>query len=564
MNRATPFLLVVALLFAFASSPSLAQIKIALAGDSTVTDDAGWGLGFAKALGDQFEVFNNARSGRSSKSYYDEGWWKQILDWKPDYVLIQFGHNDQPGKGPERETDPATTYRANLIRYIDEARAIGATPILVTSIARRRWSEDNLAVPSSLVPWVEVAIAVGKEKDVPVIDLHERSIEFYLSLGRAGCELISLRGDNGRIDNTHFNVVGGEMFGPLVAWELRMRVPALSKIRGYIPPENRKAGEMPMIVPTPPELAAALAIPAEPPTPRGAKTITVSLDGTGDFKRIQDAVVAVEPNNADRTTIVIKPGVHYGPIVVPPSRQNVSFVGEGADKSIISYALNVTDPIGVGVPRNMAGTGVIILGDGFHASDLTFRNVSGDHGQAMALRLQADRCVLERVRMLGWQDTLRVNAKRQYIRDTYIEGRVDFIYGGSTVVFENCEIKSKLGGYITAASTPQENEFGYVFLNCRLTSDDGTPTFLGRPWRPFGAVAFIHCEMGSHIRPEGWDNWRNPENEKTARFAEFGSTGPGGDTSHRVKWATILTADEAAKYTAQNVLAGEDGWDPTR
>src|SRR5439155_356694 len=173
----------------------------------------------------------------------------------------------------------------------------------------------------------------------------------------------------------------------------------------------------------------------------------------------------------------------------------------------LTYALNVQDPIPATELPWANGTGVIVLGDGFRAEQVTFRNTSGDHGQAMALRLQADRAVLRDCRLLGWQDTFLAHSGRHYFRDCYIEGRVDFIYGAGTDVFDGCEIHSKHGGYVTAASTPQDHPFGFVFLRCRLTTDDDTPTYLGRPWRPYASVTFIDCEMGPHIRPEGWHNW---------------------------------------------------------
>jgi pectinesterase len=195
---------------------------------------------------------------------------------------------------------------------------------------------------------------------------------------------------------------------------------------------------------------------------------------------------------------------------------------------------------------------------------MTFRNTSGDHGQAMALRLAGDRAVLRDCRLLGWQDTLLTHSGRHYLKNCHIEGRVDFIYGGATSVFDGCDILSKQGGYVTAASTPEDQPFGYVFLNCTLSGDEtNTPTYLGRPWRPFASVAFLNCVMGSHIRPEGWHNWGKESNEKTARYAEYKCTGPGADRAKRVAWSRELTDDEAAKYTVKYVLAGKDGWDPT-
>ncbi|WP_428940200.1 pectinesterase family protein [Fontivita pretiosa] len=543
------------------SAPS--RVRIVLAGDSTVTDSAGWGLGFAKALNDSAECVNLARGGRSSKSFRDEGLWQQVLDARPDVVLIQFGHNDQPGKGPERQTDPDTTYRANLARYIDEARAIGAKPVIVTSLSRRRWADDGIHIRSDLTAYVQAAKAVATEKEVPLIDLHEWSIGVYESLGPKGCELISPRRADGGVDGTHLNVVGSEVVGPYVAWALRRTMPQLKPhIRGYIPPQKRQASTQPTTVPTTGPAAEQLAAAGEPPTPKGARTITVAADGSGDFVTVQQAIAAVPDNNADRTTIVLKPGVYTGPIVLPRSKQNVTFQGHGPDRTILTYALNVTDPVPAGVPNKMGGNGVIVLADGFVARDLTFRNTSGDHGQAMALRLQGDRAMIINCRLLGWQDTLLVHSKRHYFRDCYIEGRVDFIYGAATVVFENCQIHSKDGGYITAASTPQDQPFGMVFLNCTLTGE-GEAAYLGRPWRPWAAVAFIRCHLGGHIRPEGWHNWGKPENEKTARYVEYANSGPGADSSRRVPWSRQLSHEEAARYTLQNILGGTDGWDPT-
>jgi pectinesterase len=569
MSATHLFLVAVLLLSALASDATAqtapTKIRIALAGDSTVTDDAGWGLGFAKAAGDKCEVLNFARGGRSSKSFRDEGHWQSVLDSKPAYVLIQFGHNDQPGKGPERETDAATTFRENIKRYVDEVRAIGAQPVLITSIARRHWTDETTIKPDLLANYADATRAVASEQGVPLIDLYTRSIDMYESMGKTTCALISPKDKDGKVDGTHLNVVGSEVFGPLVAYELRVAVPQLrGQMRGYITPEQKLSTTQPTTAPTTDEEQAYISRKAGAATPQGAKTITVASDGSGDVRTVQEAIRLVPDDNADRTTLRIRAGTYKGPIVVPASKQNVSFVGDGADKTVLTYALNVNFPSPPGVPNRMPGTGVIILADGWRAKDITFQNTSGDHGQAMALRTQGDRAVIENCRLLGWQDTLLVHSNRQYFKDCYIEGRVDFIYGASTAVFERCEIKSKQGGYITAASTPQENEYGYVFLDCKLTSDESmTPTYLGRPWRPYAMVAFIRCEMGPHIRPEGWHNWRNPENEKMARYYESACTGPGADRSGRVPWSREMDASLANTLTAKSVLAGTDGWDPT-
>ena len=550
---------------AHGEDPGARKVRIVLAGDSTVTDNAGWGTGFAKATNDSAEVINLARGGRSSKSFRDEGLWKQVLDAKPDYVLIQFGHNDQPGKGPARETDPKTTFRANLARYVDEARAAGAKPVLLTSLSRRRWDDKGIHIRSDLTDYVEATRAVAAGKKVPLIDLHARSIEVYESLRPAGCELISPRNKDGGTDHTHLNLVGSEVFGPIVAWDLKRALPELSPhLRGYIPAEKRAATTQPTTVPTTGPAARQLAAPAGEPTRKGARTITVAADGGGDFTTVQEAIAAVADDNADRTTIRIRAGVYTGPFVVPRAKQNVTFAGDGADKTILTYALNVTDPIPAGVPTKMGGNGTIVLADGFHARDLTFRNTSGDHGQAMALRVQGDRGVITNCRLLGWQDTLLAHSKRQYFRDCLIEGRVDFIYGASTAVFDRCEIRSKEGGYVTAASTPKENPFGFVFLDCKLTGDGEPQAYLGRPWRDFAAVAFLRCAMGDHVKPQGWHNWGKPQREKTARYAEYKNTGPGADRAQRVEWSKELSDAEAARYTVANVLGGADGWAPTK
>ena len=310
-----------------------------------------------------------------------------------------------------------------------------------------------------------------------------------------------------------------------------------------------------------------------------AKTLTVAADGGGDFKTVQEAVAAAPEKGTEPTVIHLKPGTYEGPLVVPKTKPKLTLEGEGADKTIITYGRNVQDPVPPGIDK--FNPGVQILADDFRAENLTFRNTSGDHGQALALRVDGDREVFKNCRLLGWQDTLMVNNGRQYFKDCYIEGRVDFIYGSATAVFDGCEIHSKNGGHVTAASTPQDQPFGFVFLNCKLTGD-ATPwnaastnpatteparkpnkiADLGRPWRPYASVTYINCEMGDHIKPEGWDNWRKAENEKTARYAEYNSTGPGAAPQKRAAWSKQLTKEEAEKITIESVLSGKDGWKP--
>jgi lysophospholipase L1-like esterase len=220
-----------ALAFAFStdthSRAESEKTRIVLVGDSTVTDKAGWGAAFAKLLTSDAECLNQARGGASSKSYYDSGLWKKALALKPKYVLIQFGHNDQPGKGPERETDPESTYREYLRKYIAEARAAGAEPILVTSLVRRTFNAEG-KLNSSLSPYAEAVKAVAAETKTPVIDLHERSKALAETLGPDKSKTFGPPHPTqaGKFDGTHLNETGAAAIAPLILKELRSAVPA--------------------------------------------------------------------------------------------------------------------------------------------------------------------------------------------------------------------------------------------------------------------------------------------------------------------------------------------------
>lgn len=311
-----------------------------------------------------------------------------------------------------------------------------------------------------------------------------------------------------------------------------------------------------------------------------ARTIKVATDGSGDFKTVQEAIASVPDNSADWTTIHLAAGTYQGNIIVPKNKVKISLEGDGADKSIITWDRNVRDPKPEGAGFN---PGALIRADDFHAKNVTFQNTSGNHGQALALRVDGDREVFTNCRITGWQDTLMVNNGRSYWKDCFISGRVDFIYGSGTAVFDHCEIQSRNGGHVTAASTPEDHPFGFVFITCKLTADptpwawpatDPTsqpvadkPTpmaDLGRPWRPYASVTYLNCEMGAHIKPEGWNNWGKADNEKTARYAEYNSTGPGANPDKRFAWTKQLTKEEADAITIQKVLGGDDHWDPTK
>jgi pectinesterase len=530
------------------------KIKIVLVGDSTVQDSSGWGLGLREFIDtNKVELINTARGGRSSMSFMREGRWTNALALKADYYLIQFGHNNEPGK-PGRSTDMAT-FVANMNQYVDDARAIGSKPILVTPLTRRQWDKENPGkIKSSLAPYSEEVRKIAAAKNVPLVDLQARSIELCESLGKEKCLEFSptkvVDGTN-VFDGTHLKPNGSVMFARLVVEELRKNVPELAPV---LLAEPRNAN----------------------PEPADSKfDAVVSADGSGTQTNLQNAINAAPDNGTNVFSILIKAGTYQGQFLVP-KKKHIRFVGEETTNTVLTYAFNVNErPPGETYPFN---PGVVIVGDDFSAEHLTIQNTSGDHGQALALRVDGDRVVFNDCRILGWQDTLMINNGRNYFTNCFVAGRVDFIYGSAAAVFDRCEIQSRNGGHVTAASTPKDRPFGFVFMNCKLTGDpqswvntNGIPAHtnslpmadLGRPWRSYASVTYLNCEMGDHIKPAGWNNWGNPTNELTARFAEYNSTGPGANPDQRVKWAKQLTKDEAGKITVKTILGGNDDWDPT-
>jgi lysophospholipase L1-like esterase len=209
------------------TSDAPAKIRVVLVGDSTVTDSAGWGLGFQQFLTDKIECTNLSQGGRSSMSFIKEGRWAKALALKADYYLIQFGHNDEPGKpGCSTELDE---YRRYMNQYVDEARSIGAQPVLVTCLVRRQFDKnDDHKINSSLLPRVVIIRQIAAQKNVPLIELHDRSKALCEELGRERCYVFSPMKDGGVYDGTHLNAQGSVLFARLVIEELRQAVPALS------------------------------------------------------------------------------------------------------------------------------------------------------------------------------------------------------------------------------------------------------------------------------------------------------------------------------------------------
>lgn len=291
----------------------------------------------------------------------------------------------------------------------------------------------------------------------------------------------------------------------------------------------------------------------------------VAKDGTGDFTTVQEAIDAVPDFRDNETVIFIKSGTYKEKLILATSKTNVTFIGEDAKKTIITYDDYSSKKNRFGEELGTTGSsGFFVFGDDFTARNITFQNTAGPVGQAVAIRITGDRAVFENCRFLGFQDTLytRGDESRQYYKDCYIEGTTDFIFGASTAVFDDCEIHSKEGGhYVTAASTPENHEFGYVFINSRFTGTaKEASVYLGRPWRPFAKVVVINSELGKHIKPEGWHNWNDPDKEQTVFYAEFENSGEGFTPKERVSWSKQLTQKEAQKYTLERIF---DGWNPS-
>jgi pectinesterase len=292
--------------------------------------------------------------------------------------------------------------------------------------------------------------------------------------------------------------------------------------------------------------------------------IIVAKDGSGQFRTVQEAVMSVPAGTPDQPVVIhIKPGVYKELIYVQREKRCIRFVGEDAQTTVLTFDLNANM---IGLDGKPIGTfrtpSTVIDADDFAAEHVTFENSAGPVGQALAIRVDGDRATFRKCRFLGWQDTIFLNRGRQYFEDCYIDGHVDFIFGGATAWFERCHIHCRRDGYITAASTPEDVAHGFVFARCRLTGGDGVKTYLGRPWRAYSAVAYVETEMSDVVRPEGWDNWKLPEREKTSRYREYRNAGPGAKQGTRAAWTRQFTPTEAQALDVAAVLGGSDGWNP--
>jgi len=288
----------------------------------------------------------------------------------------------------------------------------------------------------------------------------------------------------------------------------------------------------------------------------------VDRSGDGDYESIQAAIDDAKSFPPERITIFVTSGVYEEKVTVHSWNPEITLVGESVQDTVITYDDHF-ERIGRGRNSTFFTHTLKVCGNDFRARNLTVRNSAGpDSGQAVALHVEADRAVFENCRFVGNQDTVYTAGEgaRQYFDGCHVEGTTDFVFGGATAVFEDCDIHSKADSYVTAASTPRSEPFGYVFRDCTLTAEpDVSDVYLGRPWRDHAHVAFIGSHLGSHINPAGWHNWSRPDAEETVTYVEYDNRGPGGEsTDERVPWASELTPAEAEAYATENVLLEEE------
>jgi len=315
------------------------------------------------------------------------------------------------------------------------------------------------------------------------------------------------------------------------------------------------------------------------------KTIYVNQNGTKDATSLTEAFsLAMQVPVEYAVEIYIAPGTYKEKLDL--ERDNVTLIGEDAQTTVLTFddfALYIMpDGIKRGTFRSYT---IFVHGDNFCARNLTFANTAGfgpKIGQAVAVYADGARMTFDSCRFLGRQDTLftaplppsviewggfrgpREFAPRDngihYYKNCYIEGDVDFIFGGAAAYFEECQIHSLTrgdnpDGYITAASTPEGRPYGYVFDKCRFTSDCAPETvYLGRPWRSFAQTVILRSELGAHIKKEGWHDWNKEEAREQSYYAEYQNFGPGASPETRVSWSHQLTDEEANEYTKEKIL----------
>ena len=525
-----------------------------LMGDSTMAEkdlpkageERGWGMMLQNFLNpEEVKVINYAQNGRSTKSFIDLGLWDKVYAaiQPGDYVFIQFGHNDAKADDPARYAAAFGAYQDNLRLFVDGVREKGGTPVLITPVARRWFKEGGLD-RNCHTDYPAAMKAVAKEKDVILLDVTTPTLDWIEGLGDEASRAFFMI-STGKNDNTHLVPAGARKVTEIVCGLIKEQIPELAKSLQYY-------------------------------------HIVVSADGHGDYRTVQEGIDACpDYSHQEITRILIRKGTYKEMVSIPHTKFRLYIKGEGADNTLITYdkyakALWPGRDIAVGT----SGSASIYI----HASYITFEDIAFENsagegkeiGQAVAVFTDGDFLFFNRCRFLGNQDTLYTygrfgkfgGIKRNYFKDCYIEGTTDFIFGTSIAYFENCHIHSKKNSYVTAASTLQGQKYGYVFVDCRLTAAEGIDKcYLGRPWGAYAKTVFIHCELGSHILPEGWHDWEKegkPDTKKNSYYAEYGNFGPGA-RGPRVKWAHSLREKDLREYSFEKVMyQSQDGivWDP--
>jgi pectin methylesterase-like acyl-CoA thioesterase len=290
-------------------------------------------------------------------------------------------------------------------------------------------------------------------------------------------------------------------------------------------------------------------------------TIVVARDGTGQFRTVSEAIEVCRAFMDYHKVIFIKKGTYKEKLIIPQWLQHIELCGEDRDQTIITW----DDHANINKMGTFRTYTLKVEGNAITLKNLTIENNAARLGQAVALHTEGDMLTFIGCRFLGHQDTIYTGTAhtRLYFKDCYIEGTTDFIFGPSTAWFEHCDIFCKLNSYITAASTPRDAQYGYIFNHCQVRCAEGVDkVYLGRPWRDYGYTLFMHCDLPRQIRPEGWHHWQK-EREQTARYMEYNNHGPGAAVNQRVAWSRQLSKKEAERITPQEVFRIQSSWTPS-
>lgn len=599
------------LLLVLTSGEEKKTTTVFLIGDSTMANkvltgnnqERGWGQMLSGFFTDDIVVDNHAVNGRSTKSFIAEGRWNTVRDAiKPgDYVIIQFGHNDEKITSPERYTKADEEYKDNLRFFVEETRNKGGIPVLMDPIARRSFFENKNAAEEddlfgkgttqlnegtrlvethvitredgTVDDYLDAVRAVADEMDVPFVPMNKISKDLIETYGNEGSKALFCwhpadvypKYPTGREDNTHLCILGARLLCSLAVDAIGDAIPALKPfIRHY--------------------------------------QVVVATDGSGDFLSIQEAINAIPDYNSEEIKILVQPGEYHEKVVIPASKSHITLVAKSEGRSIISYDDYASKKASL-TGRNLGTSGsasIYIYAPYFEAIGMTFENTASrkswqeEHkgvGQAVAALVCGDKVVFRRCKFLGHQDTLYAYGlksdpktddekkeshllnhfsqlqSRQYYEDCYIEGTVDYIFGWAVAVFNRCELHSLGDGYVTAAATPENQSYGFVFHDCRITAEPDVKTFLGRPWRNYAQVVYLNCDLCKEVQPEGWKPWMNKDTgydgSSTAFYAEYKSTGAGAIKEQRISWSHQMSDLESFRYKIPYILKGADNWTPS-